>query len=195
MSLRRLCLPLIRPYRLSYRTFDEFEPYLVEVVDDSGRTGFADGHISPGSSAETREGGWAFMRERIPEMLGRDPAAAKAGVLKHFEDSKVATTALACAVEVLEGNPLLNCDKDTTLPLLTPYLIAAFSLSIALSMGELGATVMVYPPGWVTLPVGIFALSDRGAIFDAAALTMVLAFSTLIVLLGLARIPTKASVR
>ena len=120
MSLRRLCLPLIRPYRLSYRTFDEFEPYLVEVVDDSGRTGFADGHISPGSSAETREGGWAFMRERIPEMLGRDPAAAKAGVLKHFEDSKVATTALACAVEVLEGNPLLNCDKDTTLPLLTP---------------------------------------------------------------------------
>ena len=23
-------------------------------------------------------------------------------------------------------------------------------------MGELGATVMVYPPGWVTLPVAIF---------------------------------------
>jgi 2-aminoethylphosphonate transport system permease protein len=85
--------------------------------------------------------------------------------------------------------------RRVTLPLLTPYLIAAFSLSIALSMGELGATVMVYPPGWVTLPVGIFALSDRGAIFDAAALTIVLALCTLIVLLGLARIPTRASAR
>jgi len=83
--------------------------------------------------------------------------------------------------------------RRVTLPLVTPYLIAAFSLSFALSMGELGATVMVYPPGWVTMPVGIFALSDRGAIFDAAALTMVLAASTLIVLLGLSRIPTKAS--
>ncbi len=85
--------------------------------------------------------------------------------------------------------------RRVTLPLLTPYLIAAFSLSFALSMGELGATVMVYPPGWVTMPVGIFTLSDRGSIFDAAALTMLLALSTLIVLLGLARIPTKASVR
>ena len=85
--------------------------------------------------------------------------------------------------------------RRVTLPLVTPYLIAAFSLSIALSMGELGATVMVYPPGWVTMPVGIFALSDRGAIFDAAALTMVLACSTSLVLVGLSRIPTRASAR
>ena len=28
-------------------------------------------------------------------------------------------------------------------------------------MGELGATVMVYPPGCVTLPVAIFGLTER----------------------------------
>lgn len=61
-----------------------------------------------------------------------------------------------------------------TLPLLRPQLIAAASLSFALSMGELGATIMVYPPGWVTLPVGIFALSDRGSVFEASALTILL---------------------
>jgi len=120
LILRRLRLPLIRPYRLSYRTFDEFEPYLVEVTDDAGRTGFADGHISPGSSAETRDGGWSFMREHIPQMLGQDVQTAKAGVLADFEDSKVATTALACAIEVLDRHPLLDCDRDTALPLLTP---------------------------------------------------------------------------
>jgi L-alanine-DL-glutamate epimerase-like enolase superfamily enzyme len=120
LSVRRLCLPLIRPYRLSYRTFEEFEPYLVEIADDQGRSGFADGHISPGSSAETREGGWAYMRKRIAEMLGRDPESAKAALLAHFEASKVATTALACAVEVLERHPLLACDTPATLPLLTP---------------------------------------------------------------------------
>jgi L-alanine-DL-glutamate epimerase-like enolase superfamily enzyme len=120
LSLRRLRLPLIRPYRLSYRTFKQFEPYLVEITDDLGRTGFADGHISPGSSSETREGGWVFMRERISEMLGRDSGSAKVAVLEHFEDSKVATTALACAIEVLNDHPLLNCDSATVLPLLTP---------------------------------------------------------------------------
>jgi L-alanine-DL-glutamate epimerase-like enolase superfamily enzyme len=120
VSVRRLCLPLIRPYRLSYRTFEEFEPYLVEMADDAGRTGFADGHISPGSSAETREGGWAFMRERIPEILGRDAQTAKDALLDHFTTSKVATTALASAIEVLTNHPLLDCDSETTLPLLTP---------------------------------------------------------------------------
>ena len=85
--------------------------------------------------------------------------------------------------------------RRVTLPLLLPYLVAAFSLSFAKSMGELGATVMIYPPGWVTLPVNIFALSDRGAIFDAATLTMILGAVTLIVLLGLSRLSTKAMSR
>jgi 2-aminoethylphosphonate transport system permease protein len=54
---------------------------------------------------------------------------------------------------------------------------------------------MIYPPGWVTLPVGIFSLSDRGAIFDASALTMILATATLAVLIGLSRISSRAAVR
>lgn len=85
--------------------------------------------------------------------------------------------------------------RRVTLPLLMPYLVAALSLSFALSMGELGATVMVYPPGWVTLPVRIFSLSDRGAIFDAATLTMILGATTLVVLVGLSRISNKTMVR
>jgi L-alanine-DL-glutamate epimerase-like enolase superfamily enzyme len=120
LSVRRLCLPLIRPYRLSYRTFEEFEPYLVQVADDEGGSGFADGHISPGSSEETREGGWAFMRQHIPHMLGRDAKTAKTEVLKHFAASKVATAALATAIDVLDKHSLLDCDKAVTLPLLTP---------------------------------------------------------------------------
>lgn len=72
--------------------------------------------------------------------------------------------------------------RRVTLPLLMPYLAAAFSLSFALSMGELGATAMVYPPGWMTMPVSIFALTDRGDIFEGAALTVMLIAATLIML-------------
>ena len=78
--------------------------------------------------------------------------------------------------------------RRVTLPLVAPYLFAAFGLSFALSMGELGATVMVYPPGWVTLPVAIFGLTDRGDIFSGAALTIVLVAVTLALLLALERI-------
>jgi 2-aminoethylphosphonate transport system permease protein len=96
--------------------------------------------------------------------------------------------------ESLGARPFYRLTR-ITLPLLTPYLIAAFSLSFALSMGELGATLMIYPPGWVTLPVGVFALSDRGAVFDAATLTMLLGATTLLVLMGLSRISNKAMTR
>ncbi|ESR25648.1 mandelate racemase/muconate lactonizing enzyme family protein [Lutibaculum baratangense] len=118
--LRRLRLPLIRPYRLSYRTFQEFEPYLVEVTDSEGRFGFADAHVSPGSSSETREGAWAFAVARIEEMLGRPVEEAKALVLSRFEESKVAATAIVSALEVLEHNPQLDIPEDVELPLLTP---------------------------------------------------------------------------
>ncbi len=82
-----------------------------------------------------------------------------------------------------------------TLPLLTPALVAAAGLSFALSMGELGATFLVYPASWVTLPVGIFSLSDRGQSLDAAASTVVLLAATLAVLVLMSRIRTRASYR
>ncbi|MEN0140447.1 MAG: ABC transporter permease subunit [Rhodococcus sp. (in: high G+C Gram-positive bacteria)] len=75
-----------------------------------------------------------------------------------------------------------------TLPLLLPALGAAAGLSIALSMGELGATVMVYPATWKTLPVSIFGLTDRGRVFLAAADTTLLLAVTLLALLVVGRL-------
>ncbi|MFF0487675.1 ABC transporter permease [Nocardia sp. NPDC004068] len=82
-----------------------------------------------------------------------------------------------------------------TLPLLLPALGAAAGLAVALSMGELGATIMVYPATWKTLPVGIFAATDRGEVFDAAASTTVLVAVTLLVLLILGRLRSRAALR
>lgn len=82
-----------------------------------------------------------------------------------------------------------------TLPLLLPALGAAAGLAVALSMGELGATVMVYPATWKTLPVTIFGLSDRGQVFSAAACTTILLATTLVALIGLGSIRSRASNR
>ena len=120
ITLRHLKQPLIRPYRLSYRTFEEFEPYVIEVEDDRGQLGFADGHISPGSSSETRSGGWNFLRQMIQRSLGLNTAVAKSSILAHFEESKVAATALVTAIEVLEDHPILKVHGETQLRLLTP---------------------------------------------------------------------------
>ena len=106
---------------LSYRTFTEFEPIIVEVRDSDGRIGWGEGHISPGSSSETRDGGWAFCREHAAAVIGKDTRDAKAIISAHAGASKVAATALLTAIEMLEDHPLLKIDREVRLPLLTPF--------------------------------------------------------------------------
>lgn len=120
ITLRRLNLPLIRPYRLSYRTFETFEPFMVEVEDHTGRFAFSDAHVSPGSSEETREGAWAFLDRHIAASIGAEPEEAIRSILGAFEHSKVATTALVTALEHLMDDPLLRVTEARVLPLLTP---------------------------------------------------------------------------
>ncbi|GAA2716413.1 MULTISPECIES: ABC transporter permease subunit [Streptomyces] len=81
------------------------------------------------------------------------------------------------------------------LPLLLPSLSAAAGLCFALSMGELSATMMLYPPDWLPLPVKVFAATDRGALFPGAALAVALMATTLLVLLVVSRVRTRASHR
>ncbi|MFE7596486.1 ABC transporter permease [Streptomyces sp. NPDC057494] len=81
------------------------------------------------------------------------------------------------------------------LPLLLPSLNAAAGLCFALSMGELSATMMLYPPDWTPLPVLIFTATDRGSLFTGSALAVVLMAATLLALLAVSRIRTKASYR
>ncbi|HZR60065.1 MAG TPA: enolase C-terminal domain-like protein [Xanthobacteraceae bacterium] len=119
--LRTVRLPLIRPYVLSYRTFTEFEPIIVEVRDEHGRVGWGEGHISPGSSRETRDGGWTFCREHAAAVIGKSASEAKAILASDIADSKVAATSLLTAIEMLEGHPLLTADSEARLPLLTPF--------------------------------------------------------------------------
>jgi L-Ala-D/L-Glu epimerase / N-acetyl-D-glutamate racemase len=120
VTLRVVRLPLVRPYKLSYRTFLEFEPIMVELRCADGRIGWGEGHISPGSSSETREGGWAFCREHAEMLVGRDTQEAKAILARAMPRSKVAATALITAIEMMEGHPLLECGDEARLPLLTP---------------------------------------------------------------------------
>ncbi|UCH72968.1 MAG: hypothetical protein JSU82_11400 [Rhodospirillales bacterium] len=121
VTLYRAELPLIAPYRLSYRTFESFEPLIVEIRDEDGREGWGEQHISPGSSAETREGGWAFAREIGERLTGLTPQAARDLITVRAAESPVAATALITAIEMLEEAPVLRSGRLTRLRLLTAF--------------------------------------------------------------------------
>ena len=120
IRLIRIKLPLITPYRLSYRTVEAFEPLMVEVRDADGHSGWGEGHVSPGSSAETPSGAWDYCRG-IAAAVGQDSAVIKAMVLGSRALSPVAASAFASAIEMLEGDPSLRPPaRETRLALLAP---------------------------------------------------------------------------
>lgn len=121
ITLHRVKLPLAVPYRVSYRVYEDFEPIIVEARDADGRTGWGEGHISPGYSDETVDGGWQFCREVAERMVGQDTAAAKAEAEAGLSANPVAATALITALEMLEGSPLLDILAPARLEILTPF--------------------------------------------------------------------------
>lgn len=121
LTLHRVDLPLTTPYRLSYRTFETFEPIVVEARGDDGRIGWGEQHISPGSSAETREGGWAFANEFAGRIVGMEADEAIQTLLDASENSKVAAASLVNALEMLAHPDRFETETETRLPLLTPF--------------------------------------------------------------------------
>ena len=53
ITLHLVKLPLVTPYRVSYRVYEDFDPIIVEARDTDGGIGWGEGHISPGYSFET----------------------------------------------------------------------------------------------------------------------------------------------
>ena len=120
LHLRQVRVSLHTPYRLSYRTFEEFEPFLVEACDADGRLGLGEAHISPGSSKETREGGWAFCTAMLPGLIDLPVAEARRRVLAESHLSPAAASAIVTALEMLGGHTCLTPRQAVHQTLLAP---------------------------------------------------------------------------
>lgn len=78
------------------------------------------------------------------------------------------------------------------LPQLVPAIRASLALGFALSLGELGATLTVYPPGFATVPIVVVGQVERGYYLPASALALImLAVSLATLLLIAARWPRR----
>src|SRR3546814_14641735 len=71
------------------------------------------------------------------------------------------------------GIPSWKIFVKINLPLLFPSLFAAFVLSFILSLGELGVTMLVYPPGTEQMPMKIFTISANAPQALTSSMTLI----------------------
>lgn len=121
ITLYRVKMLLSVPYHVSYRVYQEFEPIIVEARDSDGRVGWGEGHISPGHTFETVDGGWEFCRAMAEKLVELSLEEALAAITARIPDSPVAATSLVTAFEMLHGHTALTLDEEVALPLLTPF--------------------------------------------------------------------------
>ncbi len=70
------------------------------------------------------------------------------------------------------------------LPLITPALFAAFVISFIFSLGELGTTIMVYPPGTEIMPVKVYTIMANAPQSLTSSMTLIVFSLTLLMISG-----------
>ena len=92
------------------------------------------------------------------------------------------------------GAPPSMVLRRVVLPQLVPAIRASLALGFALSLGELGATLTVYPPGFATVPIVVVGQVERGYYLPASALSLILLLVSLAALVLIAaRAPRRAA--
>ncbi|WP_186055565.1 2-aminoethylphosphonate ABC transport system, membrane component PhnV [Burkholderia gladioli] len=88
------------------------------------------------------------------------------------------------------GAPPSMVLRRVLLPQLVPALRASLALGFALSLGELGATMTVYSPGFATVPIVVIGQVERGYYLPASALSLLMLVASLAALMLIAaRVP------
>ena len=122
VTLRRVDMPLDRPYPLAFNRTDmaSFDAIVAEVRDHDGRVGWGEVTILPGYTHETVESGWDFGRKHGRAIVGMESLQAKRHLIAHVGSSPHAVNPLLSALEMLEDNPLLRPTQTCRVAVLAP---------------------------------------------------------------------------
>ncbi len=71
------------------------------------------------------------------------------------------------------GIPPVKNFFSITIPLLLPSIFTAFVLSFVLCLGELGTTIMIYPPGTELMPVKIFTIGANAPLALTSSMILI----------------------
>jgi len=74
--------------------------------------------------------------------------------------------------------------RKILIPLILPSLFAAFIISFIFSLGELGTTIMLYPPGTEIMPIKVFTLMANAPQSLVSSMSLIVLTLTLLIIIG-----------
>jgi L-alanine-DL-glutamate epimerase-like enolase superfamily enzyme len=121
ITVYRLRVSLLVPYRLAFGAVDHFDTIIAEVFDRDGRAGFGEATILTGYTDETIDGSWSAAKLFAANLAANpatcDPANAQRDICNLGVKFPFTATAFGTALEMLGGSELLNMPAGITVPL------------------------------------------------------------------------------
>jgi len=119
VDVRRLEIPLSRPYRLSFGPVTHYDTIVVEIDGAAGEHGFGEATLLTGYTDETIGESHALAWQIAAELAGTTGAAARARMQSLAARAPFVATAFHTAVDMAEGHALL---ASRTTPARVPIL-------------------------------------------------------------------------
>jgi L-alanine-DL-glutamate epimerase-like enolase superfamily enzyme len=118
--VRQLKMPLTKPYRVSFRTYTEFEPIIIEMIAEDGAVGWGEAYVPAGSTAETAETAWQFCCEQAALLVGKSARDMHAYLDSKVRQAPFASCAMLSALAMVVRHPALETLEEARIPLLVP---------------------------------------------------------------------------
>lgn len=118
--VRQISCPLTTPYKLSSGDLTTFDPFVLQLIDSEGRSGWGECLIIPGYTDESIEGSWQAANAAarlLVESKGSPPESIIAQTTRNCPG--IAST-VHSALEMLNPQGVYRLEHDITVPLLTP---------------------------------------------------------------------------
>ena len=84
----------------------------------------------------------------------------------------------------IEGITAFTRLQKILIPLITPTLFVAFIISFIFSLGELGTTIMLYPPGTEIMPIKVFTIMANATQSLTSSMTLIIFSITLLLIIS-----------
>lgn len=116
-SVRRLRLPLKRPYKLAFGPVEAFDTVLVTASID-GTVGCGEATVLTGYTEETIEESWALAQTLAAQIDGLEIMDAEAILRTYLAKAPFTVTAFYTAIEMASRHPVLYSTQERAIPLL-----------------------------------------------------------------------------
>lgn len=118
--VRQLKLPLVKPYRVSFRTYTEFEPIVIEMIAGDGAVGWGEAYVPAGSTAETADTAWQFCCGQAARLAGKPAQEIHALLDREVPLAPFASCAMLSALAMVTRHPALVIREEARIPVLVP---------------------------------------------------------------------------